>query len=244
MAFISGASNGTLQLVACFLSLLALGLEIYMAVSNKWTVNDIENTVLESVRRTSGLFYKCTITENDSKEACEDYDVFFVGLPAAVMGGRVLTVGSASMSFIALLLIAIGGSCTTLMAKETDEIRSGFAWSAGPTKPLVCIVGGVLMVISGCMICAATSWFAALIVEEYRASTLSGQMNGGNNIGTRPNFGPPIWVGFGTTLVCFVSGAMAIMGSSRKYDENNYEYTKPHNPYESAALNDARDDYV
>ena len=48
-----------------------------------WRRNDLEGEVLESIRRSSGLWTKCTYLSTGNWN-CDAYDRFFIGLPAAL----------------------------------------------------------------------------------------------------------------------------------------------------------------
>ena len=112
MAFLKTGASSALQQAATAGAFLALCLNIYIILSDQWQINDIENVVLESVRRSSGLFYKCSITEGDDKRACEDFDTFFVDLPGAIIGSRILCVGGAFFGFLGMVSLLISASCT------------------------------------------------------------------------------------------------------------------------------------
>ena len=129
----SGANSG-LQQAATAAGFIALCLNIYIVISDQWRINDIENVVLESVRRSSGLFYKCSLTLSDNKRACEDYDTFFVDLPPAIIGSRILCVGGAIFGFLGTVSLLISASCTTFASVELDEKTQGFAWKASKGK--------------------------------------------------------------------------------------------------------------
>lgn len=114
MAFMKTGAKSGLQQGATAGAFIALCLNIYIIVSDQWQINDIENVVLESVRRSSGLFYKCSITTGagDQKRACEDYDTFFVSLPSAIIGSRILCVGGAIFGFLGTVSMLISAGCT------------------------------------------------------------------------------------------------------------------------------------
>ena len=75
----TNASDG-MGLAAAFMILASFLLNIYVAQSDFWAINDIEGVVVQQVRRSQGLFFKCTY-DGTGQRACEDYDQFFVSLP-------------------------------------------------------------------------------------------------------------------------------------------------------------------
>jgi len=245
MAFIKSAANGTLQMAALVLATLSTGLTIYIICSDQWMLSDIEGTVLESVRRSSGLFYKCSLTLSDSKDACEDYDKFFVSLSPAILGSRILTSIGLCLAALGVILLLLGASFTSFMAEEYDE-RKGYLWVASSAKAKVAVTGGVMMILAAILVGAAVSWFAALIVDQYH---LQSQFlgNGNDTTGIRMVFGPAIWVGWSAMMLALFSGIIAIMSScSAATDDEVQEYYKAQDPYTNAYQVDARqnDDYL
>jgi len=248
MAFIKTGASSALQQAATAGAFLALCLNIYIIISDQWQINDIENVVLESVRRSSGLFYKCSITEGDDKRACEDFDTFFVDLPPAIIGSRILCVGGAFFGFLGTVSLLISASCTTFAAVELDEKTTGYAWKATKGKGTAGIAGGLFTVFSGILNGVAVSWFAALIVDKYQASSML-MGSGRSTVGIRMIFGHAIWVGWGCMLVAIVSGVLGVigaMGTVKDEDEEDGYYKTYNSPYENDVqpVRDARDDYV
>lgn len=248
MAFMkSGASSG-LQQGATFGAFLALCLNIYIIVSDQWQINDIENVVLESVRRSSGLFYKCSITEGDDKRACEDFDTFFVDLPPAIIGSRILCVGGAIFGFLGMVSLLISASCTTFAAVELDEKTNGYAWKATKGKGTAGIAGGFFTLLAGVMNGVAVSWFAALIVDKYQSSSLL-MGSGRSTVGIRMIFGHAIWLGWGCMLLFIISGVLGMIGSMgtvKNEDQDDGYYKSYDSPYHNDVqpARDSRDDYV
>jgi len=239
------AANETLQLVALVLSFLSTGMLIYIICSDQWMINDIEGTVLESVRRSSGLFYKCSLTLSDSKDACEDYDTFFVSLPPAILGSRILTAISLVLSCLGTIFLLLGASFTSFMADEYDERKGGYLFIATPAKAKVAVTAGFMMVLSAILVGIAVSWFAHLIVDQYQ---LQSQMfgNGNDTTGIRMIFGAAIWVGWTSMVLALIAGCLAIASSCRAATEeqDGVDYYKAEGPYANYTLNARENDYL
>lgn len=233
MAFIKTSANGNLQLFSLILAFISTGMIIYIICSDRWAMSDIEGTVLEAVRRGNGLFYKCSLTFSDGKDACEDYDTFFVSLPPAILGSRILVSVGLFFGVLGTIFILLGGSFTSFMAEESDEKTTSFLWIATPTKAKVAIGGGICMLLSFALNFTATLWFALLIVNNYTSqSALLG--NGNDTTGIRLVWGPAIWIGFVGSLTALVSGLLVMCGSCRAAVDDGAEgdeYYKPGNEY-------------
>ena len=76
-------ANGSLQVVGLFTSILCFALMLCVCILPYWRRNDLEGEVLESIRRSSGLWTKCTFLATGNWN-CDAYDRFFIGLPAAL----------------------------------------------------------------------------------------------------------------------------------------------------------------
>ena len=76
-------ANGALQVISLMLCIMCFILIILTCVMPFWRRNDLEGEVLESIRRSSGLWTKCTYLSTGNWN-CDAYDRFFIGLPAAL----------------------------------------------------------------------------------------------------------------------------------------------------------------
>merc|ERR1711981_1539938 len=96
--------NESLKFLGFFLSFISLGLTIATIALPDWRINDVEGEVVELIKRTQGLWVKCAFFPTGNWQ-CEDYDRFFIALPAAITGARVFSVIALVMQLIVLIVM-------------------------------------------------------------------------------------------------------------------------------------------
>lgn len=207
--YINSGANSGLQSIALFIVLLTTGANVFVTCSNVWMTNDIEGLVLESIRRTGGLFYKCT-SEGNGKQACEDYDQFFVGLPTAFIIGRILMVSSVILSTFSLILGMLGASCTSFVTYANPS--SQYLYEAIASKHHVGKAAGVIQIMASSFVILSVSFCLAMVVNDYLLITNLGQQVQ-LFIGARTIVGHAIWVGLVSGVIGFIGGLLLLCGS-------------------------------
>lgn len=226
-------ANGSLQVVGLFTSILCFALMLCVCILPYWRRNDLEGEVLESIRRSSGLWTKCTFLATGNWN-CDAYDRFFIGLPAALQAARALTIIGILFNIIGTLSAVVGLDCTTIAADQ-------------PSSKYRCIlIAGVLICISGLCIGIAVSWFAANVLYDYhnpmgsqpyiganRAGGYGGSKYGGmgGNNGDRFVYGECLFLGWAAMILSFLTGILFCCNSYNAMQEDPEEpYTAGYNP--------------
>ena len=83
----SEMANGFIQLVAFVMMMAAAVMTICICVFPEWKTNDTQGEVIETIRRSQGLWISC-MTMSSGHWQCDQYDQFFLGLPAPLQCAR------------------------------------------------------------------------------------------------------------------------------------------------------------
>merc|ERR1712226_301194 len=110
--------NETGKSAVFLLAFINLSLTITCIAMPDWRVNDVEGEVVELIKRTQGLWVKCAFFPTGNWQ-CEDYDRFFIALPAAITGARVFSILSLVMQVFAIIALPMGMMCTNLDPQDT-----------------------------------------------------------------------------------------------------------------------------
>lgn len=184
-----------------------------------WRSNDIEGEVIETIRRSSGLWTKCTYISTGNWN-CDAFDRFFIGLPPALQAARALTIISLLFQFFAVCVAIVGLDCTTV---AMDQPR---------TKARAILISGVCNVVGALCIGVAVSWFAANVLYDYHnplsASSYTGNFAATYNTGERYIYGACLFLGWGAMCLGIMTGALFCCNSmSTMRDENDQDpYTQ------------------
>lgn len=205
--------NETLKFLGFFLSFISLGLTIACIAIPDWRINDVEGEVVELIKRTQGLWVKCAFFPTGNWQ-CEDYDRFFIALPAAITGARVFTILGLVMQLVGIVAQPMGMMCTNLV--EVSQPR---------LKAKITIAAGALSLLSAVCVGTAVSWYAALVVEDYSRFTQG--MNAGVETSVqRFIYGTALYVGWAAMSVLFIQALVlccSSWGGEESYDEGaNY----------------------
>jgi len=210
--------NEALKYVGFFLSFVSLGLTIACIAVPDWRVNDVEGEVVELIKRTQGLWVKCAFFPTGNWQ-CEDYDRFFIALPAAITGARVFSCLSLIFQIVAIVGQPFGMMCTTIVPLEQTT-----------TKAKITIGSGMLNILAGVCIGVAVSWYAALVVEDYSRFT-TGVSAGIETAVQRFIYGSALYLGWAAMSLLMIQGAILCCSSwgGEEYHEG-YEGA-PMDPY-------------
>lgn len=100
--YYKGMGNHFTQILTMILALGGFALTIASLLNRHWRVNDIEGLVVENVRRSAGLWYKCTEEIANNKISCEDIEKFWAALPGPILCGRIFYIIAVGFSGIGL----------------------------------------------------------------------------------------------------------------------------------------------
>lgn len=223
--------NGTLQLAGFFCSFLAVILNIMACADRQWRKNDPGKEIIETLIRSTGLWERCTFQATGHYQ-CDDYDNYFIGLPALLAVARVFTCLAITFGIIATL-IAIGGlECTKIADTEEEK----------PTKAKMIVVSGFMTVFAAILMCIGVSWFAANVYQNYfQLNRIIGNNQNGQNFNLEGNeryiYGRALFVGWVSSLIGMIGGVLSICSSwggmsgdeEDNYDNYNTGYQPPTN---------------
>lgn len=193
--------NSALQFISFFISWLSLGLTIACIAMPDWRVNDVEGEVVELIKRTQGLWTKCAFFPTGNWQ-CEDYDRFFIALPAAITGARVFTILGLLFQLAGIIAQPFGMECTTVIDPHQ---KPGL-------KARIVICCGALSILSSVCIGTAVSWYAALVVEDYSRFT-TGLSAGIETSVQRFIYGKALYMGWAVMSTLFIQGVMLCCSS-------------------------------
>lgn len=161
---------GTAGIGHLIASTLSLCLTITTYVNERWQTQDIENDIIETVYTTKGLWTKCRVM-NEMTYACEDYDKFWISLPADILAGRFglgismfFHVGSLAMQLMAL-------SCNTFMKHNSQ------------TKRMHATIACVFLFLSMLSFSIGVNWYGAKVGIAYTIDRES-QLNYSSQVGS------------------------------------------------------------
>jgi len=206
-------ANGPLQVVGVLLTLICFILTFIAACLPYWRSNDIEGEVIETIRRSSGLWTKCTFISTGNWN-CDAYDRFFIGLPAALQAARALTIIALFFQLSAIAISFIGLDCTTV-AMDQPKLKARCILLAGACNVVGAICIGV-----------AVSWFAANVLYDYHNPLSAGGYNGQSYgaTGERYIYGACLFLGWGAMCLGILTGALFCCNSmTTMRDENDQE---------------------
>lgn len=206
--------NESLKFLGFFLSFISLGLTIATIALPDWRINDVEGEVIELIERTQGLWVKCAFFPTGNWQ-CEDYDRFFIALPAAITGARVFSCLGLILQIVAIISQPFGMMCTTLV--EPNQMK---------LKAKITIACGAAALLSAVCVGTAVSWYAALVVEDY-SRFATGMSAGIETSVQRFVYGSALYMGWAAMSVLFIQSL--ILCCSSWGSEDSYEQGADYN---------------
>jgi len=185
----------------------------------EWRKNDMQGEVIEMQQRKQGIWWNCMFYSTGQWH-CDDFDRFFIGLPAELQTARALMIIACLMGFLGYVMSNFGLSCSSFM---TDE-------SGNPTdaKNKVAITGAVCFGI--CALCTgvAVSYYAAVVVQDfYMAGGMTGQgLGNAGGIastagGNRYIYGTALFIGWFGLIMGLLGMVLQIVGTTSNNDEDS-----------------------
>jgi len=226
------AMQEAVKVLGFLLAFINLSLTISCIALPDWRVNDVEGEVVELIKRTQGLWTKCAFFPTGNWQ-CEDYDRFFIALPAAITGARVFSCLSLVFQLINVVSMPFGMTCTNFPYGE----------GAMKTKAKIIVINGAFAVLAAICIGTAVSWYAALVVQDYNNGINAMNMNNGVDTSIqRYIYGKALYIGWiamsllviqGCLLCCTswqddMSGYQAAGTGIHSYGNAPYDAYKPH----------------
>lgn len=222
------------------LAWISLGCTITTIAMPDWRVNDVEGEVVELIKRTQGLWVKCAFFPTGNWQ-CEDYDRFFIALPAAITGARVFSGISLVLQVISIIAIPFGMMCTAIPESPDEASRY-------KTKATITIACGAMSILAAICIGTAVSWYAALVVEDYSRYT-TGMSAGIETSVQRFIYGRALYYGWAAMSFLLIQGVLLCCsswgdhaaetgyGQGQQYpgDQQMGYDAQPYSPYASQA---------
>jgi len=208
--FVYSKNNGSMftQVLTLILAFLGLVLTVVSLLNRHWRVNDIEGLVVENVRRSAGLWYKCT-EEISGQISCEDIEKFWAALPMPILCGRIFFIISTGCSAFSVIFLYIGSSFTSFYAKKSfNPINNWFyKYTATRAKKKMFIVGGLLNMLAALFTAITVIWYMVLVADQYfQQEMLSGGTAASRfSQGQRFIWGYGLYLGWGAFVLQFIS---------------------------------------
>lgn len=205
--------------MAFVLSTINIILTFICLTSDNWKINDVEGEVVESIKRTQGLWTKCSFFPTGNWQ-CEDYDKFFIALPAEIIAARILTVVSFVFQAFAVFLTPFAMYCTRF--PDDNVVKARLMIFACGSSFLSAITLGV-----------GVSWFAAGVLADYQFQYTALGQKGNSNFGSvssisqgqRFIYGSAIYIGWISMALLLVQGMLGAV-SVCKTDFQGFNATR------------------
>lgn len=178
----------------------------------EWRTNDVEGEVIESIKRSSGLWSRCTFY-NTGNWQCDQYDTFFLGLPTPLQMARAATCIALAFQGLGTLAAFVGMDCTSLIPSNTMDNEPN------PIKKKIMMVVGGFNIFAGVILCIGVSYYASHVLDEYNGMSGLAQMGGRglapqrSSTGERYVYGQCLFIGWAAMLLDLAAGAIMICGS-------------------------------
>jgi len=195
-------TNLLLQGVTIVLSIFGWIFSLICLLNRAWRINDQEGLVVEQVRRSAGLWYKCT-NEFAVKRSCEDIQKFWAALPAPILVGRVLMILAIGLESLSIVGFYIGSGFTSFLSIKNSRVDP-WRYRGSNIKKKAYYISGVFVFISAILIAITVIWYMTLIADDYFKYEML-QNNGQTFDGRRYVWGPGLYIGW----AAFVSNVLA-----------------------------------
>lgn len=140
-----------------------------------------------------GLWTNC-IVQSTGQQQCKNYDSLLV-LPSDLQAARAMTIISALLALVSLLVIFCGADFTTCVQNEE-------------AKPKISLVAGVGLLLAGLLVLIPVSWSAHNVVRDFH-DPLVLQPN-------KRELGACVYVGWGAGVILLLAGALLCCSSRLK----------------------------
>ena len=158
-------TNLLLQGVTIALSMSGWTFSVICLLDRAWRINDQEGLVVEQVRRSAGLWYKCT-NEFKIKRSCEDIQKFWAALPAPILVGRCLMILAIGLESLAIVGFYISSGFTSFLSIKNNSIDP-WRYRSTNIKKKAYYISGSLIFISAVLVAITVIWYMALIADDY-----------------------------------------------------------------------------
>lgn len=195
------------QIVCVALGLLGLIGVIICCTIPRWTVSSFTGSNIVTAQSTyTGLWMECVI-QSTGQQQCKSYDSLLL-LSSDLQAARAMTIISAILSSLSLLILFSGADFTTCIENEDAKAK-------------ISLVSGVGLLLAGLLVIIPASWSANTVIRAFNDPFLSGSQ--------KMELGPCIFIGWGAGvllllaggLICCFSRPKSGSGGAAKYYSNS-----------------------
>ena len=235
--------NLQLEAASLFLAVLCLAGGVIVMLNREWRVNDQEGLVVEQIRRTAGLWYKCTYQMGTAR-SCEDIDKFWAALPNAILVGRVLMIINIATTGFGVILLYMGSSFTSHCSIANKDV--GYMHTARKSKYLAFIMGSLMFLVSALCVGIAVIWYMLLVTDQYfQHEAVRNAAQGGNSfLGRRYVWGSGLYFGLILIVGQLMVAGLACCSNIMSSDDEEDDYYKPLQQGVIGTINNTVRDYI
>ncbi|XP_037546112.1 claudin-9-like [Nematolebias whitei] len=187
------ASTG-LQLLGLVLALLGWACGALVCASPLWRVSAFVGGELVIAQVLwEGLWMNC-LSQTTGHIQCKTYDST-LALPTSAQAARGLTIISLLLCILAVILGVLGAKCTHCMANGGQTSKARLAR-----------IAGILFIVAGLAYLLPICWTAYAIIRDFYDPNVAAPL--------KRELGPALYLGWGSSLLLLVGGALLHVGSS------------------------------
>lgn len=148
-----------------------------------------------------GLWASCVV-DSTGQMQCKVYDSL-LALPQDVQASRALVVIALIVGIFGILLVTIGGKCTSFVADEVSKAK-------------VVIAGGIIFIITGFLVLIPVCWTTNTIVMDFYNPVIVDAQ--------KRELGASIYIGWGSAAMFFLGGGLLCSSCPPKDDTHGSIY--------------------
>ncbi|XP_043942527.1 claudin-4-like [Protopterus annectens] len=156
-----------------------------------------------------GLWMNCVV-QSTGQMQCKVYDSM-LALPQDLQAARALTIVVIILAIIGIFAAIVGGNCTNCVDDEN-------------TKAKICIVAGILFVLSGVLLLIPVCWTANVVIRDFY-NQLVPEAN-------KRELGTSLYIGWAGAALLLIGGGLLCCNCPKKDNHYSAKYTasKPSQP--------------
>lgn len=178
-------ANAGIQILGFTMAFIGFIGTIASTVMVEWKASSYAgDNIITAQALYEGLWMSCA-SQSTGQIQCKAYDSL-LQLPGIVQGTRGLMCASILISFISMLVAAVGMKCTTCMSSQPQ------------LKDKVALAGGVIFLFAGLLALVGTAWYGNRIAADF--------YNPFTPTNSRFEFGSALYVGWGAACLILIGG--------------------------------------
>ncbi|XP_076121799.1 claudin i [Alosa pseudoharengus] len=174
------------QIVCVALSILGLIGGIVTCIVPKWKVSSFVGSNIVTAQSTNEGIWMTCVSQSTGQQQCKQYDSMLI-LSGDLQAARAMTIISGLVLFLALLILLAGSDFTTCV-QNTDA------------KPKMCLVAGIMILVSGFLLIIPVSWSAHNTITEFNNPLVNAQQ--------KRELGACIFVGWAGSVLLLLAGGL------------------------------------